>query len=93
MNDSAANALAFDLLMVMETIYAANHIVSANRHYESFCDMTVAFSTSNTPKGMGTKCLLQFVSLALRALSQRSSTPRISRARQRRGSFERGPGQ
>ena len=72
-------ALAFDLLALNGDDLRKNHFQDARPHFAKFSSApSAAFSTSNTLKATAWKCLRPFASLALRALSQRSSMRRIS---------------
>jgi ATP-dependent DNA ligase len=82
-NDAAATALAFDLLMHNGEDVRRSRLPSARLSCaKRFSAPDAAFNTSNTPKAMAWKYSKPPASLALRASSQRSSTPRTH---QRRG--------
>jgi hypothetical protein len=85
-NDGAATAFAFDILMHNGDDVRKKPMPSAKLFCAKCFSAPVAgFNISSTPKAMASKCSKPFASLALRVSSQRSSTRRISQGHQRRG--------
>ena len=85
-NDKAASALAFDLLMVKATICGAGPMWNARPRCGSFCDMVAVSSMLNTLRAMATDCLLPRANSGWKVLFPRSSTRPIARGRRRPGS-------
>jgi bifunctional non-homologous end joining protein LigD len=83
-NDAAAIALAFDLLMHNGEDVRRKPFAERKAILRKVVPVA-AFNTSSTPKATAWKCSKPFASLAWRALSQRSSTRRTSPDHQRRG--------
>jgi bifunctional non-homologous end joining protein LigD len=84
-NDNAANALAFDLLMVNGDDLRRKPYRERKSALRKLLRHDRGIQYVEHAEGHGDKMFAAVCQLGLRALSQRSSTPRINRARQRRG--------